>query len=86
MQKKSFSEEEFRNISKKIIPVLDELKEIVKENGAEDDIRVYISKDYTSVEGTGLKGWEIHNYSGEYEMKYERRVPFKKSEDGENNQ
>ena len=86
MQKKSFSEEEFRSISEKVIPVLDELRKIAADNGVEDCLRIYIDKEFASVEGSGLKGWEIHNYSGEYEMKYERRVPFKKTEDGENNQ
>lgn len=81
MQKKSFSEEEFRSISEKVIPVLDELRKIAADNGVEDCLRIYIGKEFASVEGSGLNGWEICNYGGKYEMKYELRVPFEKSKD-----
>ena len=84
MQKEKFSEEDFRELSKKMLPVIDELRKIAAENGVEEGLRIYISKDYLNVEGAGLGGWELCNYGSEYQMKYERRVPL--SLDGENNQ
>lgn len=82
MAKKEFTEEQMREFCKETIPVLNQLKSIADKHGVEDSLRVYVSTDgYVSLEGSGLGGWELHRYSGEYEMKFEKRAAvFEKEE------
>lgn len=86
MAKKEFTEEQMRAFSKEAIPVLNQLRSIADKHGVDEYLRAYISPDgYVSLEGSGLGGWELHRYSGEYEMKFEKRTAvFEKEEkDGE---
>ena len=78
MAKKEFTEEQMREFSKNAIPFITQLKEVAEHFGVTDGLRVYVSDGYLSLEGAGLCGWELHNYGGEYEMKFEKRVPLRK--------
>lgn len=78
MQRKKMTEEEMRELCDDILPHIEKIKEAVMANRPEEGVRIYISRDYVSVEGSGLCGWELHNYSGKYEMKFEKRVPLRK--------
>ena len=72
-----FSEEQMKAFSMEAIPVLEQLFEIARKNGVIGSIRVYSSGDgYVSLEGEGLRGWDIHKYNGEYEMSYKKVVPL----------
>ena len=77
MSEVRFSEEQMKAFSMDAIPVLEQLLEITKRNGVVGSIRVYSSGDgYVSLEGEGLRGWDIHKYNGEYEMSYKKVVPI----------
>lgn len=80
MQRTDMSEEEMRAFCEEIIPHIEAIKKAVLDNRSEEGVRIYISKDYLSVEGSGLVGWELHNYGKGYEMKLERMYPLEKEE------
>lgn len=82
MEKKEFTEEQMREFCKEAVPVINQLRSIAEHHGVTDGLRVYVSEDYLSLEGAGLCGWELHKYGGEFEMKFEKRVPVFEKEGG----
>lgn len=85
MAEMNFSEEQMREFCKEAVPVVEKLLEIARKHGVEGGVRTWCADDYVYIEGTGLGGWELHKYSGEYDMTYNKRVPLFKEEkkDGE---
>ncbi len=76
MQRKNMTEEEMREFSEDVLPLLKQIKEIASANGVESGIRIWMSDNYVSLEGSGLCGWELNIYDGRPEMKFEKRVPL----------
>ena len=76
MAEMNFSEEQMREFCKEAVPVVEKLLEIARKHGVEGGVRTWCADDYVSIEGTGLGGWELHKCSGEYDMTYNKRVPF----------
>ena len=74
MQRKNMTEEEMREFSEDVLPLLKQIKEIASANGVESGI--WMSDNYVSLEGSGLCGWELNIYDGKPEMKFEKRVPL----------
>ena len=79
MQRKEMSEEEMREFSEDVLPLLKKIKEIAEQNRVESGIRIWMSDGYVSLEGSGLCGWELCIYDGRPEMKFEKRVPLEKT-------
>lgn len=78
MQRKSMSEEEMREFSEDVLPLLKQIKEIASANGVESGLRIWMSDNYVSLEGSGLCGWELSIFDGRPEMKFEKRIPLTK--------
>ncbi len=76
MQRQNMTEEEMRGFSNEVLPLLKQIKKIADDNRVESGIRIWMSKGYIRLEGSGLCGWELNIHDGRPEMKFEKRVPL----------
>lgn len=76
MQRQNMTEEEMRGFSNEVLPLLKQVKKIADDNRVESGIRIWMSKGYIRLEGSGLCGWELNIHDGRPEMKFEKRVPL----------
>lgn len=83
MQRKDMTEEEMREFSEDVLPLLKQIKKIADANGVASGIRIWMSDGYMSLEGSGLCGWELCIHDGRPEMKFEKRVPLDVKSDEE---
>lgn len=78
--KKEFTEEQMRDFCNDMLPLLNHMEEILVKHGVESGVRVYLSDNYLTLDGSGLGGWELQKFGGEYEMRFEKRVALYREE------